>query len=159
MARLPEAILGGGLLCILPFLSALPAFAQSGQQKEATTPLAAVEKICTACHGLEIVTDTPKDYDTWHDTVQEMIDRGAQGTPAEFDLVMQYLFENMTTIDVNHADSDTLATVLHAPPSAVASIMAKRQTHPFKSLADLEASVPGLDKAALENKKRMIFFQ
>ncbi|HEX3756146.1 MAG TPA: helix-hairpin-helix domain-containing protein [Rhizomicrobium sp.] len=141
---------------MLSLLSAPPALAQ---QKEATTPVAAVAKVCTGCHSLQIVTDTPKDYNAWHDTVQEMIDRGAQGTPAEFDLVMEYLFENMTMIDVNHADSDTLATVLHAPPAAVASIIAKRQTHPFKSVADLEASVPGLDKAALENKKRMIFFQ
>ena len=156
---LPEAILGRTLLCMLPLLAALPASAQPDQQKEATTPLAAVTKVCTGCHGLQIVMDTPKDYDAWHDTVQEMIDRGAQGAPAEFDLVMQYLFENMTTIDVNHADADTLATILRAPPSAVSAIMARRQSRPFKSLADLEASVPGLDKTVLESKKRMIFFQ
>jgi hypothetical protein len=102
--------------------------------------------------------DTPKDFDAWHDTVQEMIDRGASGTPAEFDLVMQFLYQNMTTVDVNHADEDMLAATLHATPAAVAAIVTRRKTQPYKDLADLEASVPGLDRAALESKKRMIFF-
>jgi hypothetical protein len=134
-----------------PTLPAVPA--------EATTPGGAVDKVCTACHGLEIVMDTPKDYDGWHDTVQEMIDRGAGGTPAEFDLVMQWLYQNMTTVDVNHADEDTLAATLHASPAAVAAIVARRKSQPFKNLADLETSIPGLDKAVLDAKKRMIFFQ
>jgi hypothetical protein len=141
-------------MCMLPSWPALPA-----ESSEATTPDAAVHKICTACHDLQIVMDTPKDFDAWHDTVQEMIDRGASGTPAEFDLVMQFLYQNMTTVDVNHADEDTLVATLHASPSAVAAIVTRRKTQPYKDLADLEASVPGLDRAALEAKKRMIFFQ
>ena len=139
--------------CTTPSWQALP------QEAEAPTPGDAVHKICTACHDLQIVMDTPKDYDAWHDTVQEMIDRGASGTPAEFDLVMQWLYQNMATVDVNHADDDTLAATLHASPTAVAAIVARRKSQPFKNLADLETSIPGLDKAALDAKKRMIFFQ
>jgi len=108
---------------------------------------------------MQIVMDTPKDIDAWHDTVQAMLDRGAQATPEELDLVMQFLFENVTTVDVNHADTETLATVLHAPQSAVDAIMAHRQARPFKDLSDLENRVPGLDRALLDSKKRMIFFQ
>jgi hypothetical protein len=144
---------------MLALPSAPSASAQPEEQKQAGTPLATTVKVCTGCHGMQIVTDTPKDYDAWHDTVQEMIDRGAQGTPEDFDQVMQYLFENMTTVDVNHADAETLGVVLHASPTAVASIIARRTAHPFKNLADLEASVPGLDRKTLEAKKRMIFFQ
>ena len=103
--------------------------------------------------------DTPRDYDAWHDKVQEMIDRGASGTPAELDLVMQWLYQNMTSVDVNHADEDALAATLHASPAAVAAIVARRKSQPFKNLADLDTSVPGLDKAVLDAKKRMIFFQ
>ncbi len=108
---------------------------------------------------MQIVMDTPKDYDAWHDTVQSMIDRGARGTTDEFDLVMQFLFQNMTTVDVNHADSETLMTVLHASQATADAIVARRALRPFKDLADLESSVPGLDKAVLDGKKRMIFFQ
>jgi len=127
--------------------------------REATSPETAAVKICSGCHTMQIVMDTPKDYDAWHDTVQSMIDRGAQGTPDEFDLVMQFLFENMTTVDVNHADTETLMVVLHAPQATAEAIVARRASHPFKDLADLEGSVPGLDRTKLEAKKRMIFFQ
>mgnify|MGYP001073106196 FL=1 len=103
--------------------------------------------------------DTPKDYDAWHDTVQEMINRGARGSDGELELVMQFLFENMTTVDVNHADAEALETVLHASPDQVRSIIAQREKRPFRDLADLESVVPGLNRSALEAKKRMLFFQ
>ncbi len=145
----------GGLL----FLGAAGALAQQPAPTEATTPQAAAVKICTACHGMQMVTDTPRDYDAWHDTVQKMIDHGARGTPEEFDLVMDFLFQNVTPIDVNHADRDSLMAILHAPEKAADAILARRATRPFKDLAELENAVPGLDKAVLEAKKRMIFFQ
>ena len=108
---------------------------------------------------MQVVMDTPKDYDAWHDTVQKMIDHGAQGTPEDFEAVMDFLFQNMTTVDVNHGDEEELRVVLHAPKTAVDAIMARRAKKPFKDLADLQQSVPGLDKAVLDAKKRMIFFQ
>ena len=147
------ALLSGWLLAAVP-----PA---KGQQaaSEATTPEAAAAKICSACHSMQLVTDTPRDYDTWHDTVQKMIDRGARGTPEEFDLVMDFLFLNMTPIDVNHADADTLMAILHTSQESAQAIIARRTSRPFKDLAELEKAVPGLDRTLLESKKRMIFFQ
>ena len=147
---LPGLVLGAVLLC--------GAAQAQNAATEATTPLTAAVKICSACHAMQLVTDTPRDYDTWHDTVQSMIDRGARGTPDEFDLVMQFLFENVTPVDVNHADADTLMAVLHAGKPAVDAIVARRTGRPFKDLAELE-TVPGLDRALLESKKRIIFFQ
>ena len=108
---------------------------------------------------MQIVMDTPKDYDAWHETVQAMINRGAKGTPDEFDLVMDFLFQNMTTIDVNHGDVEALMEVLHTSQATAEAIVVRRQAHPFKDLADLEKSIPGLDKTVLDAKKRMIFFQ
>ena len=145
-------LLGG---CVL---LAVPARAQQAAG-EATTPEAAAVKICSGCHGMQLVTDTPRDWDAWHDTVQKMIDRGARGTPDEFDLVMDFLFQNVTPIDVNHADRDTLMAILHTTQPVADAIIARRAAHPFKDLAELEGAVPGLDKAVLEGKKRMIFFQ
>ena len=108
---------------------------------------------------MQMVTDTPRDYDAWHDTVQKMIDRGARGTPEEFDLVMDFLFQNVTPIDVNHADAETLMAVLHTSQASADTITARRASRPFKDLADLESSVPGLDRTLLDAKKKMIFFQ
>ncbi|OJU13727.1 MAG: hypothetical protein BGN85_09645 [Alphaproteobacteria bacterium 64-11] len=148
-----------GLASAWLLASASLAFAQSTGGDEAKTPEQAIRKVCTSCHGLEIVMDTPKDYDAWHDTVQEMINRGARGSDGELELVMQFLFENMTTVDVNHADAEALETVLHASPDQVRSIIAQREKRPFRDLADLESVVPGLNRSALEAKKRMLFFQ
>lgn len=53
-----------------------------------------------------MVTDTPRDIDAWHDAVQKMIARGARGTPEEFELVMDFLYQNVTPVDVNHADPE-----------------------------------------------------
>jgi competence protein ComEA len=133
----------------------------AGQQAvaEATTPEAAAVKICSSCHSMQLVMDTPRDYDAWHETVQKMIDRGARGTQEEFGLVMDYLFQNMTPVDVNHADADMLMGVLHTDEKAAQAIIARRASRPFKDLADLQKSVPSLDRALLESKKRMIFFQ
>ncbi|MBA2587123.1 MAG: helix-hairpin-helix domain-containing protein [Alphaproteobacteria bacterium] len=148
-------LLAGWSLLAMP---GQPALAQQ-PATEATTPEAAVVKVCAGCHGMQLVTDTPRDYDAWHDTVQKMIDRGARGTPEEFDLVMDYLFQNMTPIDVNHADAETLMAVLHTSQTAADAIVARRTSRPFKDLAELEKAIPGLDKTLLDAKKRMIFFQ
>ncbi|MCP5412637.1 MAG: helix-hairpin-helix domain-containing protein [Alphaproteobacteria bacterium] len=136
-----------------------PATGQPSTGAEATTPEQAIGKVCTSCHGLEVVMDTPRDYNAWHDTVQSMIDRGANGTQDEFGLVMEFLFENMTPVDVNHGDAEALQAVLHATPEQAAAIIAHRKKRPFKDLADLKAAVPGLNGSLLDAKKRMIFFQ
>jgi hypothetical protein len=126
---------------------------------EAMTPEEATAKICSGCHSTQIVMDTPRDYDAWHQTVQDMIDRGAQGTQDDFALVMQFLYENMTTIDVNHADEEDLMTILKTTKPVADAIIARRSKKAFKDIADLENAVPGLDAALLEAKKRMIHFQ
>lgn len=146
------ALVGGWLLLA-------PAAAQQAPATEATTPESAAVKICSSCHGMQMVMDTPRDYDAWHDTVQKMIDRGARGTPEEFDLVMDFLFMNVTPVDVNHADAESLQAILHTSPETAQAIVARRATRPFKDLAELEKAVPGLDAKLLESKKRMIFFQ
>jgi hypothetical protein len=140
-------------------LAVTPAVSRMAQAQAAMTPQAAAVKVCSGCHSMQIVMDTPKDYDAWHDTVQAMLDRGAQATPEELDLIMQFLFENMTTVDVNHADTESLMTVLHAPQPVADAIEARRKIRPFKNLSDLENSVPGLERTLLDAKKRMIFFQ
>jgi hypothetical protein len=145
------ALLSGWLLLAVP-----PA---RGQQAAGGTPEAAAVKICSACHGMEMVTDTPRDYDAWHDTVQKMIDQGARGTPEEFDLVMDFLFQNVTPVDVNHADAETLMAILHTSQATAQAIIARRTSRPFKDIADLEKAMPGLDHAFLDGKKRMIFFK
>jgi competence protein ComEA len=117
-----------------------------------------LKAVCARCHNLQIVMDTPMSYDAWHDTVQKMMDQGANGTDQQFDDVMDYLHRTMTTINVNTADLDELQTVLNVPETAAQAIVTRRSTQKFASLADLK-SVPGVDSSTVDAKARLIFFK
>jgi hypothetical protein len=152
-------ILAGGIMgwCLLAGSAGAMTIKHAGEPP-ATTPAGAFNKVCSGCHSTELPRKKLNmDMDAWQQTAQHMVDNGAVGTPEEFDLVMQYLFENLTMVDVNHSDADTLGAVLPAPAGTVAAIIARREHQPFKNLGDLE-TIPGLNAAALDAKKRLIIF-
>jgi len=49
---------------------------------------------CQACHKLTNLTKAHKNLDDWKDTVQLMIDRGANVPPEKVDVLVQYLAKN-----------------------------------------------------------------
>ncbi len=49
---------------------------------------------CAQCHGLKTITSTRDGAAGWKNSVQEMILRGAQLSPAETDTLIQYLTKN-----------------------------------------------------------------
>ena len=116
-----------------------------------------IKAVCARCHNLQIVMDTPKSYDAWHDTVQKMVNLGAKGTDEQYDDIMDYLHRTITTIDVNSADPDELEIVLNASETAAQAIVARRRTKRFTGLADLK-SIPGVDASIVNKKARLIFF-
>jgi hypothetical protein len=119
---------------------------------------AALKAVCTKCHNLELVTSTPRSLEEWHDTLQLMVDRGAKGTDAQFDEILDVLHRNYTTINVNSADADELRIVLGLPGDVVSTIIARRAKQPFAGLDDLK-SIPGVDAQALDTKSKLIFFK
>ena len=146
--------------CVL-LLVAVPAAAAWGNPNPAhnlARESRSLKAVCARCHNLQIVMDTPMSYDAWHDTVQNMMDRGATGTDQQFADVMDYLHRTMTTIDVNTADADELQIVLHVPEATAQAILARRSTQKFTSLADLK-SVPGVNATAVDAKAKLIFFK
>jgi competence protein ComEA len=118
----------------------------------------AVKAVCSKCHNLQMVMDTPMSYEAWHDTVQTMVDRGATGTDQQFDDVMDYLHRTMTTINVNTADVGELEIVLNVSEATAKAIVARRSSRRFSGLADLK-SVAGVDGAGVDAKGRLIFFK
>jgi competence protein ComEA len=117
-----------------------------------------LQAVCGKCHNLQVVTNTPRSLDAWRDTMQAMVDRGASGTDDQYDDILDYLHRTMTTIDVNSANADELATVLNASESTVKLIMARRAGRKFVDLSDLK-SIPGIDAVTLDSKSRLIYFQ
>jgi competence protein ComEA len=117
-----------------------------------------LKAVCSKCHNLQMVMDTPMSYEAWHDTVQAMVDRGATGTDAQFEDVMDYLHRTMTTINVNTADVEELGIVLGVSEATAKAIVARRSDRKFTGLADLK-SVAGVDGAGVDAKARLIFFK
>jgi quinoprotein glucose dehydrogenase len=52
---------------------------------------AVMERMCTPCHGIENIVRSRKTAKEWGDVVDDMVSRGAQGTNAEVDQVIDYL--------------------------------------------------------------------
>jgi competence protein ComEA len=117
-----------------------------------------LKAVCSKCHNLQLVMDTPMSYEAWHDTVQTMVDRGASGTDAQFEDVMDYLHRTMTTINVNTADAEELEIVLGVNETTAKAIVSRRGTRKLTGLADLK-SVAGVDGASVDAKSRLIFFK
>lgn len=58
---------------------------------------ALVQSKCSACHAIGIVTGAHKSKAQWEASVEQMIDRGAPVSDAEFDPVVAYLVKNFGT--------------------------------------------------------------
>jgi len=65
-----------------------------------------LERICSACHGAEIVMGRGLTKDGWTQVVQDMIQRGAQGSEDDFTQIVDYLAKNFPP----HSDSQKSAT-------------------------------------------------
>ncbi len=53
-----------------------------------------LEQRCTACHGLARVESTKKDRSEWERTVVRMVNKGAQLSEEEQEILIIYLTEN-----------------------------------------------------------------
>jgi competence protein ComEA len=149
---------GTGLLSMLMITAVARGADSLPQSADLVREARSLSAVCGKCHNLQVVTNTPRSLDDWRDTMQKMVDRGASGTDAQYDDILDYLHRTMTTIDVNSADADELATVLDAPEPVVKLIIARRATKKFTDVGDLK-SIPGLDAAAIDAKAKLIYFQ
>jgi competence protein ComEA len=161
MTELPirsHTITFGGLLLLAVFFAAARGANVAPPPPDLARESQSLKAVCSSCHNLQIVMDTPMSYDAWHDTVQAMVDRGASGTDLQFDDIMHYLHRTMTTINVNAADADELAMVLNVSETVARSIIARRNAQKFTGLAELK-SVPGVNGSTIDAKARLIFFK
>jgi competence protein ComEA len=156
--QFPGVPLGAALLSMALVCPAARCADVTAQSPELLREAKSLQAVCGKCHTLQIVMNTPRSLDDWRDTMQRMVDRGASGTDDQYDDVLRYLHRTMTTIDVNSADADELATILDAPDESVKLIIARRASKRFLDLSDLK-SIPGLDAASLDAKQKLIYFQ
>jgi hypothetical protein len=117
-----------------------------------------VEKVCTACHGLDAIVTMHVNKDGWSDTVNDMKSRGADGSQGDFDTIIAYLAKYFgAEVNVNKATAKELQD-LDLTDAEAAAIIKARPAAGFKTMADL-GKVPGLDMKKLQPLKDRIKFQ
>lgn len=122
-------------------------------------------RICSGCHGPQVVIGRGNTEDGWTQIVVNMVQRGAQGTEDEFGEIVQYLAKNFppktadtAKVNVNKASAEELKTGLDLSPKDAEAIVAYRvKNGDFKSIEQLER-VPAVDTAKIEAKKDRIVF-
>jgi competence protein ComEA len=147
-----------GWLAAVSFPLALPAAGQSdlpdGPGK------AVVERICSGCHGVGVFTDNRNTKERWGAVVDDMASRGAEGTDAELNQIVEYLSKNFgpVKVNVNKAAAAELAKTLAISQQNAGAIVEYRDKNgAFKNLEALK-SVPGIDAKKIEEKKDWIEF-
>jgi len=118
-----------------------------------------VEKVCTACHGLEAIVALQGGQDIWQSVVDDMKGRGADGSNEDFKAIVDYLSKYFgNNVNVNTAAAKELADNLDLTASEAAAIVKYRTDNGnFKAFADLK-KVPGLDASKLEPIQKRIKF-
>jgi len=125
---------------------------------------ATTEKVCGACHGAELMIGRQETRETWGAIVDDMVQRGAQGTPEEFYEVVDYLATNLsktspqTKVNVNQLTAKDLGKVLRLSEEQAAAVIKYRdEKGNFKSAEEL-AKVPGVDAAKIAASKNRLAF-
>jgi competence protein ComEA len=146
---------------LIPFLAISFTVAQAqdlppGKGKEL------VENTCGSCHGLDVIVAQHATKDGWASIVDYMVSRGATGTPAEIQTIVDYLAKSFPAAaaktNVNKASSMDLQTQLELTSKDAEAIVKYRTDHgDFKDFDGL-TKVPGVDTAKLTAKKDSIAF-
>jgi competence protein ComEA len=121
-----------------------------------------MQRICSSCHGPEIVLGRQLARDGWEQVVVNMVQRGAQGTDDEFADIVDYLTNTVSVeaakINVNKATAKQLQAGLEISDKDADAILHYREEKgEFKSVDDLK-KVPGIDAAKIDAKKSKLTF-
>jgi len=113
-----------------------------------------VLKLCQDCHDTSVVTMDNHTRDGWQKTIDKMIERGADGTDAQFETVVTYLTKNFGRINVNKATAAEIAASVGFTDAEAADIVKYREKNgDFKDWRELGKAI---DPAKVEAKKNHI---
>jgi competence protein ComEA len=157
------------LTWICPMLLALawvPAWAAAADEKEVGRlpdgqGKELVGKICMSCHDSGNFRRARFSSEEWSDSVADMVERGASGTPAEMEAVVAYLAKNFgrdAPVRINTAPFAEIRVVLGFTVAEVRAVLDYREKNgELKSFEEL-LKVPGIDAGKAETQKSRIAF-
>ena len=118
-------------------------------------------RICLECHDSGNFRKARLTSEAWADSVADMVERGAKGTPAEIETVVAYLAKNFgegAPVRINTAPFAEIRLVLGFTVAEVRALLDYREQHgPLRSFEEL-LKVPGIDAAKAEAQRSRIVF-
>jgi competence ComEA-like helix-hairpin-helix protein len=113
-----------------------------------------VVKLCQDCHDAGVVTMDNRTREAWQKTIQKMVERGAEGSDAEFETVVSYLTRNFGRINVNKASASEIAAGVGFSDAEAADIVKYREKNgDFKDWREVGKAI---DAAKVEARKNHI---
>jgi competence protein ComEA len=123
-----------------------------------------VVRVCGNCHEPRRAASVRLTREGWTSLVQDMVQRGAKGTDAELNEVVEYMAANFLgeaprPLNINSAAAIDFEMVVGLLRRESAAVIAYREKNgAFKSIDELK-NVPGLDFSKIEkNKDRIVCF-
>ena len=120
-----------------------------------------VGKICLECHDSGNFRKARFTSEEWSDSVDDMVQRGAKGTPEEIEAAVAYLSKNFgkdAPVRINTAPFAEIKVVLgFTVPEVRAFLEYRDKNGELKSFDEL-LKVPGIDVAKTEAQKARIVF-
>jgi competence protein ComEA len=138
-----------------------PAFAQDtlpdgpGKQQ--------IINVCGTCHEAAKATSVKLTREGWVETIDRMKAFGAEGTPGDFAVILDYLSSHfkgdvVQALDMNAAEAIDLESVLQLLRRESAAVLQFRSKRgPFSSLDDLKGLDPVIFKKIEAKKDRVVF--
>jgi len=118
-------------------------------------------KLCLDCHDSGNFRKARFSSQEWSDSVADMVERGAKGTPAEIEAVVAYLAKNFgpdSPVRINTAPFAEIKVVLGFMVAEVRALVEYREKNgDLKSFEEL-LKVPGMDAAKVEAQRARITF-
>jgi competence protein ComEA len=131
----------------------------SAQEPAQTFPQSdAFLRVCSSCHDAERILSNRRTRTQWQEVIEKMIERGAEGTDADFTAVEEYLVHHFGRVNINKALPKDVAAVLDLSTKDAEAIVEFRKANGDFADFDSLCKVPGIDVEKLKKARDGISF-
>ena len=153
-----HAVAGAMGVTVVALTAMLGAAMHASAQPRQSPAEDAFFKVCSDCHDPDRIRETRRTRSGWEDVIYQMIDKGAVGTDADFNLVLQYLLGHYGMVNVNQAATEEIALVTGLSSKDADAVVAYRKANGGFKNFDALVKVPGIDAQKLEAARAAILF-
>jgi competence ComEA-like helix-hairpin-helix protein len=117
-----------------------------------------LQRVCSSCHELETVTGARRTKGAWQRMIEDMLDRGAEGSDDDMAAILSYLTTFYGRVNVNAASGEELEKSLGLSAKEAQALVAYREQNGKINDFEKLKKIPGLDADKLQAKRGWIAF-